>query len=392
MNKRFMAIVAGGVLALLLIGGGVYFAVNGSRSGAQTERQNKLSLAADYLKNGEYQRALDLVDQLLIKNANDAAAKKLRDETVAAQKAAAQAEQKRQLFTARAAESAAAQLALFTRVRSQVAESTGLGSGRSEGGCSCSRKEAEARAQEAEAQRKLAELQIQKQLAAQKQAELDRQKQLEQQKKDEQAKKLAEMNAQQRARQAKLDKLIADGTKALDSGDYSTARSDFNDALGVESDYAPALSGLARSYYLQDPTNSENLQKAVGLANRAIAKDPSLWEPHYTLGQVYQQTELFDEAIKELKAAVRLKPDNASVLFALGNAQYRAGQFHEARGSYENCVRHKPVYRQCILQPWNHGSDAEGHIRSVESFSLRGTDQAERCPCALPNRINLPRQ
>jgi hypothetical protein len=45
-------------------------------------RENTLRLAKSYMENGEYQRALDLVDKLLIENSDDMEAKQLQDKII----------------------------------------------------------------------------------------------------------------------------------------------------------------------------------------------------------------------------------------------------------------------------------------------------------------------
>ena len=76
----FIAIAAVAALLLLGIGGfGVYSMVKKGNAAA-AERDNTMSLIQRYLDRGEYDRALDLLEDLLIKNANDPDALALLDD------------------------------------------------------------------------------------------------------------------------------------------------------------------------------------------------------------------------------------------------------------------------------------------------------------------------
>ena len=79
MDKKKLFIIGGGALALALILGLAFFAFRGNGGG---RRDNTLRLAGEYIEKGEYQRALDLLDRLLIDDPDDEAARALRDEAL----------------------------------------------------------------------------------------------------------------------------------------------------------------------------------------------------------------------------------------------------------------------------------------------------------------------
>ena len=79
----FITIAATAALLLLGVGGfGVYSMVKKGNAAA-TERDNTMSLIQRYLDRGEYDRALDLLEDLLIKNGNDPEALSLLEEILA---------------------------------------------------------------------------------------------------------------------------------------------------------------------------------------------------------------------------------------------------------------------------------------------------------------------
>ena len=106
MDRRLAFIIGGIIVVILIIIALILvFAVNPAGTGrgetgeAPTEaerlRNNTIKLAADYLERGEYQRALDLLDRLLIENADDEDAGALRDRIIEAKKDSESAQRER---------------------------------------------------------------------------------------------------------------------------------------------------------------------------------------------------------------------------------------------------------------------------------------------------------
>ena len=92
------------------------------------------------------------------------------------------------------------------------------------------------------------------------------------------------------------------------------ARKNFEQALKFDSNYAPALAGLAHVeglYYRDLDSNPSHLQRSEEFARRAIAIDPQLAEAHVALGQTYALRFDYARAVGEYREATRLEPDNA---------------------------------------------------------------------------------
>ncbi|HQG39554.1 MAG TPA: hypothetical protein PLV76_01550, partial [Spirochaetales bacterium] len=73
-----ISITVGVILVLLLAG--ILMGISTAKHAAQKERLNVLKLARDYGEAGDYDRALNLLDTLLIKNADDKEALELQRE------------------------------------------------------------------------------------------------------------------------------------------------------------------------------------------------------------------------------------------------------------------------------------------------------------------------
>jgi Flp pilus assembly protein TadD len=81
--------------------------------------------------------------------------------------------------------------------------------------------------------------------------------------------------------------------------------------------------------------------KAVSLFKSALALDDSLAESHYQVGNVALNDGDLSLAIKHLEAAVRLKPADSQVHFALARAYKRAGRSEQARNEVASFRRLK---------------------------------------------------
>ena len=92
MDKRKAMIIGGAALLILLLGFLAFFILKSPGKGGGAEdpfaakRTNIMTLAQDYLDQHEFQRALDLLDGLLIEDATDQEARDLRDRIIQAKK------------------------------------------------------------------------------------------------------------------------------------------------------------------------------------------------------------------------------------------------------------------------------------------------------------------
>ncbi|MEO8041067.1 MAG: FlgO family outer membrane protein [Acidobacteriota bacterium] len=91
----------------------------------------------------------------------------------------------------------------------------------------------------------------------------------------------------------------------------------FKIAIDRDPNYALAFTGLGDCYvvlpeYAGLPT-TETAPQAKAYAERAVAIDPQLAEPHATLGSVYRQTWQWSEAEREYKRAIEINPNYATL-------------------------------------------------------------------------------
>ena len=121
----------------------------------------------------------------------------------------------------------------------------------------------------------------------------------------------------------------------------------FQRALALDSNYAPAYSGLADCYYMASGRfrlPNEAMPKAKSAALRAIQLDETLGEAHATLALVrsvydYDRT----EAEKEFKRAIELKPGDAQSRVWYASHLVAGGRVNEAMDEVERARKLDPV-------------------------------------------------
>ena len=99
-------------------------------------------------------------------------------------------------------------------------------------------------------------------------------------------------------------------------------------ALSLDPNLAVAY--LARGRLLWTPANNFPHERVIPEYRRALALDPSLDEARNQLALVYNHVGAFDEALKELQAAVATNPGNALARFRIGQTLLFQGKHGEA--------------------------------------------------------------
>ena len=133
------------------------------------------------------------------------------------------------------------------------------------------------------------------------------------------------------------------------TGDFKTAIGYFEQANKVDPNFALAYAGLADCYTLLPlyggggPT--ENYPKAIALAQKALALDPNLAEPHAALGLIHSLFDFdFPASLREYEEAIRLNPNYATAHQWLGDSTLPAlGQFDRANAEMKRALELDPL-------------------------------------------------
>ena len=133
------------------------------------------------------------------------------------------------------------------------------------------------------------------------------------------------------------------------SADMKTALSYFEQAASVDPKYAVAYAGMADCYLLLPlyggGVPAEMSPKAIAMAQKAISLDPTLGEPHASLGLVHSLFDFdFAASVREFEEAIRLNPNYAIAHHWFGDSTLPAlGQFDRANAEAKRALELDPL-------------------------------------------------
>jgi tetratricopeptide (TPR) repeat protein len=321
-NKRTI-IIAASVAAVLLCAGIVVLVRGNTEKG---RLQNTLRLAEDYIAQDEYQRVFALLDDILIKDPDNEAAKSLRDEALQKQR------EGRNAALAWDGDSAGANGAFDTALQALQAmqtqvlaaqerlalERTLMDPGTETGS---GRREAEA----AEEERKRA-----------------------------QAEEIARASRETQEKMRAVNELVNRGRDALKTGDIPAAEAVFREALetmpagesrfdaGTRAEIAAAFYELSADKDADSGVKNEARKHAGDYARAAVERDRTQAQPHYTLGKIAGDLKQWESARDEFKEAVRLDGSSFVNITELARAQFNTGNLAEAAAAYESAAQINP--------------------------------------------------
>ncbi len=132
--------------------------------------------------------------------------------------------------------------------------------------------------------------------------------------------------------------LLALGMVAQQRRDLAKAKSYYEKVLAIDPDHVIAANNLA--YLLAE--GSEQLDRALTLAQRARSQAPQDPRIADTLGWVYVKRGLYDEALNILEPLVRQHPQVAAWRYHLAVALARKGERDRARQELRRALQSKP--------------------------------------------------
>ncbi|MEA1912060.1 MAG: tetratricopeptide repeat protein [Spirochaetota bacterium] len=322
---RSKIIIIGAVLIviILLVFGGIYIKGKSS-SGIDQKAQNTLSLAREYFSSEEFDMALNLINSLLIENADNDDARDLRDEIIKKKK---ELETSNKLLEEQRNKDALDAQDSLEQTLSDLGNTIGDSSTQVN-----SLSESQENERKAEELRKLEEQRLE----------------AEKRRKEEEA-RLAALSQAERDKAEKVKELIKTGREKMGVEQHAQARGYFDEALDLDPESAVAYAETGESYFQEDENSQPNITKAVEYANRAIEKDKNLWIPYETLGKVYSKQNQWDSAVDAYKTAARLNPEKEELLFEMGKAQYRTRDYDGARQSFEACIHIEPNHEKAYM-------------------------------------------
>ncbi|MBB4186381.1 DNA-binding SARP family transcriptional activator [Sinorhizobium terangae] len=135
--------------------------------------------------------------------------------------------------------------------------------------------------------------------------------------------------------------------KDLNLPEIRRARKSFREALGQQAGFAPAMGGLARTYFFEWLLTARNDRELLGLAERhareAVVADETLASGYLELGVVKLYMRQFDESVEFLDRAEALSPHYANVLASYGDTLVQASRPAEGLQKIKTAIDLNPI-------------------------------------------------
>jgi serine/threonine-protein kinase len=126
-----------------------------------------------------------------------------------------------------------------------------------------------------------------------------------------------------------------------------SAIADFNHALEMDPNFAPAHAGLGQAYWIRyDSLNKskEWLEQSAVQCAEALKLDANLAEAHTCMGQFSNASGKYEQAVQEFRRSVELDPDDALAWRGLGRAYDNLDKTAEAEAAYKKAIDLQPHY------------------------------------------------
>jgi len=122
-----------------------------------------------------------------------------------------------------------------------------------------------------------------------------------------------------------------------EGGKLDEAVSEFEHAIALSPNYAPAHYNLGNTY-----VRKGMLDKAISEFKRAIALGFNTADVHNNLGGCYGHKDRLDEAISEFKQAIDINPNFEDACVNIGLTYYRKGELDKAIYEYKKAISINP--------------------------------------------------
>ncbi len=135
--------------------------------------------------------------------------------------------------------------------------------------------------------------------------------------------------------------------------------------LSLRNDYYDALNILGAV-----ATQTQRLEEAAGLLERAVVAQPKNAEAHNNLGVALQKLTRLEQAIESFNRAIAISPNYAMAFYNRGNALQALGGPDQAIASYERAIELKADYAEAYNNRGNALLQSGRLSDALESFDL----------------------
>jgi len=372
MNKKKIIII--GVAAVAVIAAIILAICVSTCSAGNKSKQNTYNLARTYAERGEYDRALTLLDQILIKDASDAIALDLFDQILGMKKDYEEGREVRgfrpdsfkiEIDTKGIADGITNAMQDSLDSMKNALEQSNKNADANRQAADESRKamenlvkiqEEQSRAEEArriaDEEKRAKEAEAEEERKAQEAAAAEK-KRIADEKRKAEEEAVAKKNAKLKAELDAVNENIQKGETALATGNIEEAIKYFQKAEnGMPSEAGKELlaakeSQIAQYYFdaaekaTTEAEKQKLMEQAVAMAQKAIADNPKDSSSHYILAQDAMNKKKWDIAINELNKAIQNDPSNYLYYYDLGKIQFTTKKYSEAAISFDTACKKK---------------------------------------------------
>lgn len=164
------------------------------------------------------------------------------------------------------------------------------------------------------------------------------------------------------------------GLSAGHIGEYDTAIADFTALLarGVALEQADSVIRIPlntndyRYVLALFKYRANRLADAISLYQEALGNDVGLFMAHVQMGRIYEEHQMWPEAVDQFRRAIAVSPDDPSLLLDLGVVLREAGQLSEAEATLRSAMdanprdSRVPYHLGITLQAEARAADARG--------------------------------
>ena len=124
-------------------------------------------------------------------------------------------------------------------------------------------------------------------------------------------------------------------------GDYNSAKLLYVKALEENAYDAQALQLLGVILYIEGEH-----EFAIQLIKNAISIDPTIYEAHNNLGNIYKSLEQYDLALEYYENAIELQPEKVLAHNNIANTYRHKEEYHKALEHYQLAIKYHPEYTE----------------------------------------------
>ncbi len=123
----------------------------------------------------------------------------------------------------------------------------------------------------------------------------------------------------------------------------------------------------------------EKMEEAEIKIKDVLAKDSSVLEARYILGNIYSKQKKYEEAIEEFRKALEVDPDYYSAIFGMASAYTKAGMFDEAIVGFKRMLEMDPKDTKAFLHLGNIYHE-RGELEEAMNYLKSGIDINPEAP------------